>query len=90
VISRVDHSAPVNPTEQRHIEEATHGRSEPVQIAGQPIRPGATGAALASSGLGTDLPTSILVTLIGLGTRDGGRWRVRGAAAVAKRLEFVG
>jgi hypothetical protein len=67
VISRVDHSAPVNPAEQRHIEQATHGRSQPVDIAGTPVRPGATGAALAASGLGTDLPSSVLVALIGLG-----------------------
>ena len=93
VISRVDHSAPVNPTEQRHIEEATHGRSEPVQIAGRPIRPGATGAALAAAGLGTDLPTYVLVALIGLGLsmvaggafavqrRWPNAWRTAGAGA---------
>lgn len=80
VIARVDHSAPVNSTEQRHIDEATRGRSEPVEIAGQTIRPGATGAALAASGLGTDLPTDVLVALIGLGLA-----MVAGAAYAVQR-----
>jgi hypothetical protein len=67
VASRVDHSTPPNPDEERHIEEATRGRSEPVHIAGAPVSPGATGTALVAAGLGTDLPTYVLVALIALG-----------------------
>jgi hypothetical protein len=67
VISRVDESAPVNSDEQRSLDEATRGRSKSVHIAGTPVRPGATGTALAATGLGTDLPTYVLAALVGLG-----------------------
>jgi hypothetical protein len=67
VISRVDHSAPINADEQRSIERATRGSSKSVHIAGKPIRPGATGAQFAAAGLGTDLPAYVLAALIGLG-----------------------
>jgi hypothetical protein len=92
VISRVD-SAPVNPDEQRSIDRATRGKSEPVHIAGRPIRPGATGAAFAAAGLGTDLPTYVLAALVGLGLamlaggafavqrRWPNAWRAAGASA---------
>jgi hypothetical protein len=66
IISRVDHSAPINPEEQRSIERATHGSSKSVHIAGKPIRPGATGTPIAAAGLGTDLPGYVLAALIGL------------------------
>ena len=67
VVSRVDHSAPLNPDEQRSIDRGDRGSSEPVHIAGTPIRPGATGAPFAAAGLGTDLPTFVLAALVGLG-----------------------
>jgi hypothetical protein len=67
VISRVDHSAPVNPTEQRSIDQATRGKAEAVHIAGSPVRPGATGGTAAAAGLGTDLPAFVLAALVGLG-----------------------
>jgi hypothetical protein len=66
IISRVDHSAPINADEQRSIDRAARGSSKSVHIAGKPISPGATGAPFAAAGLGTDLPTYVLAALIGL------------------------
>jgi hypothetical protein len=67
VASRVDRAAPIQPHEQRRIDQATSGSSKSVDIAGRPIRPGGTGAAFAAAGLGTDLPTYVLLALTGLG-----------------------
>jgi hypothetical protein len=66
VLDHVDRSSPINPDEQRSLDEAT-GSSGPVHIGGRPIRPGAAGATFAQAGLGTDLPSSVLISLIGLG-----------------------
>jgi hypothetical protein len=65
-VSRVDHGAPITAGERRQIEEAARGSTGPVNIDGKPIRPGATGAASAA-GLGTDMPTPVLIALIMLG-----------------------
>jgi hypothetical protein len=67
VISRVDHSAPVNSAEQRSIEQAARGSSKSVHIAGTTVSPGAAATTLAATGLGTDIPTFVLVALIALG-----------------------
>jgi hypothetical protein len=66
VLGRVDQSTPPNPEEQRSIARAT-GSADTVHIGGKPIRPGAAGTPLAAAGLGTDLPTYVLVALVGLG-----------------------
>jgi hypothetical protein len=67
VISRVDHSAPVNSAEQRSIERAAKGSSNPVDIAGHTISPGGAATTVAATGLGTDIPAFVLVALIALG-----------------------
>lgn len=67
VISRVDHSAPVNSEEQRSIERAAKGSSNPVDIAGRTISPGGAATTIAATGLGTDIPSFVLVALIALG-----------------------
>jgi hypothetical protein len=67
LLGRVNRSAPVNPDEQRHIDQAS-GSSGTVHIGGRPIKPGASGAPFATAGLGTDIPSYMLVALIGLGT----------------------
>lgn len=65
IIRRVDRTTPPSSDEQKTIDRA--GRSPgPVHVGGTPIEPGATGAPFQEAGLGTDLPTFVLVALIAL------------------------
>jgi hypothetical protein len=59
----VDVTTPPTADEQREIDEAIGSRSGTVDVGGRPIRPGATGAPFAAAGLGTDLPTPVLLLL---------------------------
>lgn len=79
VLKRVDQSTPANPDEERHIKNAASS-SDPVHIAGTPVRPGGTGAPFAAAGLGTDIPTYVLAALIGLGAA-----MILGAAFAVRR-----
>lgn len=63
---RVDTATPPSADEQQKLSHATD-QSGSVRIGGEPLAPGAKGAHLATTGLGTDLPTSMLVLVIGLG-----------------------
>jgi hypothetical protein len=72
----VDTSSPPNGDEQRKIDQAIHSHSGAVNVGGRPIRPGQTGAPFATAGLGTDLPTPVLLVLIllAVGMAAGGLW----------------
>jgi hypothetical protein len=65
VLDRVDRTKPPSVDEQQSIDKAARSRG-PVHVGGTPIEPGATGARL--SGLGTKIPTFVLLALIALGT----------------------
>jgi hypothetical protein len=60
----VDTTSPPNVHEQRKIDEAIRDRGGAVDVGGRPVRPGTTGAPFAAVGLGTDLPTPVLLLLI--------------------------
>jgi hypothetical protein len=60
----VDVSSPPNPDEQKQIDDAIRSHSDAIDVGGRPIRPGETGAPFAAAGLGTDLPTPVLLLLI--------------------------
>jgi hypothetical protein len=66
VADRVDATAPPTAGEQREIAKA-RGSKDPVRIGGIGVRPGESGAPFKSAGFGTDLPTLVLLVLIGLG-----------------------
>jgi hypothetical protein len=66
VADRVDATAPPTAGEQREIAKAS-GSKRPVRIGGIGVRPGESGAPFKSAGFGTDLPTLVLLVLIGLG-----------------------
>jgi hypothetical protein len=66
VADRVDAASPPTAGEQREIDKA-RGTDESVRIGGTGVRPGESGAPFKSAGFGTDLPTLVLVVLIGLG-----------------------
>ena len=66
VADRVDATAPPTAGEQREIAKA-RGSQKPVRIGGIGVHPGASGAPFKSAGFGTDLPTLVLLVLIGLG-----------------------
>jgi hypothetical protein len=63
---RVDAAAPPSADEQRRLDHAADSGGE-VRIGGEQLAPGGRGAPVASSSLGTDLPTSLLVLLVTLG-----------------------
>jgi hypothetical protein len=60
-INKVDAAAAPSSREQRRLADA--GRRGPVDIGGRVVEPGASGAPLATAGLGTDLPTMVLLVL---------------------------
>jgi hypothetical protein len=66
VADRVDAAAPPSPDEEREIAKA-RGSDEAVRIGGTGVRPGESGTPFKSAGFGTDLPSLVLVVLIGLG-----------------------
>ena len=61
-----DSAAPPTAGEQRQIGKA-RGSNDSVRIGGTGVRPGESGAPFKSAGFGTDLPTLVLIVLIGLG-----------------------
>ena len=66
VAARVDPAAPPPAGERREIGTA-RGSDDSVRIGGTGVRPGESGAPFKSAGFGTDLPTVVLIVLIGLG-----------------------
>jgi hypothetical protein len=67
ILGRVDRTKPPSINEQESIKKAT-GTHGPVHIGGRQVVPGGQGAAFNASGVGTEIPTFVLLTLIGLGT----------------------
>jgi hypothetical protein len=65
ILDKVDAASPPSREEERKIAKAA-GSGAPVKIGGKGVRPGETGAAFKSAGLGTDLPALVLVVLIAL------------------------
>jgi hypothetical protein len=65
-LNNVDTATPATPEERSQLK---HGASSagPVKIGGRRLAPGDTGAPFAAAGLGTDLPTPVLLVLILLG-----------------------
>lgn len=66
LLGRVDRTTPANRNEQRHIDQAA-GSSGAVHVGGKPVKPGGSGAPFATAGLGTDIPSYVMVALFGLG-----------------------
>jgi hypothetical protein len=64
---RVNAAAPPSADEEQKLSHAADAGGGKVRIGGEPLSPGARGAPLAATGLGTDLPTSMLLLLIALG-----------------------
>jgi len=97
VLSLVDKASPPSQHEQRELDRAA-GIAGPVPIGGRSIRPG--GTPLRAAGLGVDLPSYVLASLIGLGAamlcgalfaarrRWPGAWEVA-AATVGGRMRVV-
>jgi hypothetical protein len=56
-------ATPPNPSEQKKIDAAARSGG-PVNVGGKALRPGASGAAFKTAGLGTDLPPLVLAVLI--------------------------
>jgi hypothetical protein len=67
VLDRVDRTKPPSTGEQDSINKAARSPG-PVRVGGTPIKPGATPAQFSASGLGTEIPTFVLLALIALGT----------------------
>jgi hypothetical protein len=67
ILGRVDNTKPPSVVEQQSIDKAAHSRG-PVHVAGTPIEPGGTSGQFSAAGLGTELPTFVLLALIALGT----------------------
>ncbi len=65
-VAKVDPAEPPSPSEERSLREAT-GRGEPVEVGGKRLHPGQSGTPFAAAGLGTDLPTPVLIVLVSLG-----------------------
>jgi hypothetical protein len=92
ILGRVDRTKPPSLNERKSIEKATRSRG-PVHVGGKPIEPGGPRSRIAGSGLGTEIPTFVLLTLIALGAaalwggafgarrRWPGAWGVAGSAA---------
>jgi hypothetical protein len=76
ILGKVDTGSPPNPDEQRSIANAA-GSGGSVKIGGHPVKPGESGALFKTAGLGSDLPTPVLIALIALGAT------MAGAAALA-------
>src|SRR5919198_1552934 len=76
IVGKVNAGAPPSSDEQRKIAQAA-GAGGSVKIGGKGVRPGASGAPFKAAGLGTDLPTMVLIVLIALGAA------MAGAAALA-------
>ena len=66
ILGKVDTGSPPSHNEQRRIAEAA-GSGGRVKIGGKPVTPGESGALFKAAGLGTDLPTLVLIVLIALG-----------------------
>jgi hypothetical protein len=79
ILGRVDRTKPPNVNEKQSIDKAARSRG-PVHVGGRPIEPGGAGTAFTTSGLGTELPTFVLLALIALGTAA-----VWGGAFAARR-----
>jgi hypothetical protein len=67
ILDRVDRTKPPSTEEQDLINRASRSPG-PVHVGGTPIEPGAAGGPLSTSGLGTTIPTFVLLALIALGT----------------------
>lgn len=67
ILGRVDRKKPLSANEQQSIDRAARSRG-PVRVGGKPIEPGGKRAQFAASGLGTEIPTFVLLTLIAMGT----------------------
>jgi len=76
IVAKVNAGAPPSSGEQRKIAQAV-GSGGSVKIGGNGIRPGVSGAPIKAAGFGTDLPSLVLVVLIGLAAA------MAGAAALA-------
>jgi hypothetical protein len=67
ILGRVDRTKPPSVNEQQSIDKAARSRGL-VHVGGKPIEPGGTGTGFTASGLGTELPTFVMLALIALGT----------------------
>jgi len=76
IVAKVNAGAPPSSGEQRKIAQAV-GSGGSVKIGGKGIRPGVSGTPIKAAGFGTDLPSLVLVVLIGLAAA------MAGAAALA-------
>ena len=65
ILNRVDRTKPPSVDEQQSIDKAPS--HEPVHVGGKPVEPGGTAVGFATSSLGTELPTFVLLTLTALG-----------------------
>jgi hypothetical protein len=79
VVAKVDPASPPSVREQRELEDAAGGAGA-VEVGGRRVEPGQSGAPFAAAGLGTDLPTPLLVVLVALGLA-----MLAGAAFAAQR-----
>ena len=66
IVGKVNTGAPPSTDEERRIAEAV-GSGGSVKIGGTGVRPGVSGQPFKAAGLGTDLPTMLLLVVIGLG-----------------------
>jgi hypothetical protein len=66
ILGRVDRAKPPSAHEQQSIDQASHSRGA-IHVGGRQIEPGGKGARLRTAGLGTKVPTFVLLTLIAIG-----------------------
>ena len=92
-------SAPPSPAESKQLDQARKSPG-PLEIGGKRLQPGAAGAPFAAAGLGTDLPTAVLIVLVmlalamiaGAGFAAQRRWPeawAHGSSAVAGTLRRI-
>ena len=92
-------SAPPSAAENKQLDQARKSPG-PLEIGGKRLQPGAAGAPFAAAGLGTDLPTPILIVLVmlalamiaGAGFAAQRRWPeawAHGSTAVAGSLRRI-
>jgi hypothetical protein len=67
ILGRVDRTKPPSAGEEQSIDKAARSGG-PVHVGGRPVEPGGTGTRFAAAGLGTELPTFVLLALIAFGT----------------------
>jgi hypothetical protein len=67
ILGRVDRAKPPSANEQESIDQAARSHGA-VHVGGKPIEPGEAGTRFHTSGLGTKMPTFVLLTLIALGS----------------------